>query len=73
MAKIELAPSILSANFAQLGVDAKAALDAGAQVVITGRCVDSANSQAANRANKLIPTNINSAEACRSPSGSPDG
>lgn len=29
MPKIELAPSILSANFAQLGVDAKAALEAG--------------------------------------------
>ena len=33
MAKIELAPSILSANFAQLGVDAKAALDAGGSVL----------------------------------------
>jgi ribulose-phosphate 3-epimerase len=31
--KIELAPSILSANFAQLGVDAKAALDAGGAVL----------------------------------------
>ena len=29
MSKIELAPSILSANFAQLAADAKAALDAG--------------------------------------------
>jgi len=33
LAKIELAPSILSANFAQLGVDAKAALDAGGSVL----------------------------------------
>ncbi len=33
MPKIELAPSILSANFAQLGVDAKAALDAGGTVL----------------------------------------
>ena len=31
--KIELAPSILSANFAQLGMDAKAALDAGGTVL----------------------------------------
>jgi ribulose-phosphate 3-epimerase len=31
--KIELAPSILSANFAQLGADAKAALDAGGTVL----------------------------------------
>jgi ribulose-phosphate 3-epimerase len=31
--KIELAPSILSANFAQLGADAKAALDAGGSVL----------------------------------------
>ena len=33
MPKIELAPSILSANFAQLGVDAKAALDAGGSIL----------------------------------------
>jgi ribulose-phosphate 3-epimerase len=33
LAKIELAPSILSANFAQLGVDAKLALDAGGSVL----------------------------------------
>ena len=33
MPKIELAPSILSANFAQLGVDAKAALDAGGSLL----------------------------------------
>ena len=33
LTKIELAPSILSANFAQLGVDAKAALDAGGTVL----------------------------------------
>ena len=33
MGKIELAPSILSANFAQLGVNAKAALDAGGSVL----------------------------------------
>jgi ribulose-phosphate 3-epimerase len=33
LGKIELAPSILSANFAQLGVDAKAALDAGGAVL----------------------------------------
>jgi ribulose-phosphate 3-epimerase len=31
--KIELAPSILSANFAQLGADAKAALDAGGSLL----------------------------------------
>jgi ribulose-phosphate 3-epimerase len=31
--KIELVPSILSANFAQLGADAKAALDAGGSVL----------------------------------------
>jgi ribulose-phosphate 3-epimerase len=31
--KVELAPSILSANFAQLGVDAKAALEAGGTVL----------------------------------------
>lgn len=33
MPKIELVPSILSANFAQLGADAKAALDAGGSVL----------------------------------------
>ena len=33
MPKVELAPSILSANFAQLGVDAKAALEAGGTVL----------------------------------------
>ncbi len=33
MPKIELAPSILSANFAQLGADAKAALAAGASLL----------------------------------------
>ena len=33
MPKIELVPSILSANFAQLAVDAKAALDAGGTVL----------------------------------------
>jgi ribulose-phosphate 3-epimerase len=33
LAKIELAPSILSANFAQLGADAKAALAAGASLL----------------------------------------
>lgn len=33
MPKLELAPSILSANFAQLGLDAKVALDAGGTVL----------------------------------------
>ena len=33
MPKIELAPSILSANFAQLAADAKAALDAGGSLL----------------------------------------